>query len=87
MVNVAGLEMEKLVCAALSTVTVVLEDCFNSQFVSWAFVARTTHADPASPGVRVDPSTVHVLLVPGTTTHVTAPVPEPPVVVSARVWP
>jgi hypothetical protein len=44
-----------------------------------AFVARTTHPDPASPGVNVDPDTVHV---PDTTTHDTTPPPEPPVVAS-----
>ena len=43
--------------------------------MSCAFVARTTHDEPASPGVNVAPDTVHV---PDTTCHVTAPVPEPP---------
>ena len=52
--------------------------------VSCAFVARTTHDEPASPGVNVEPETVHV---PDTTCHVTAPVPEPPDDVSARFEP
>ena len=53
----------------------------------WAFVARMMHVDPAFPGVRVEPDKVHVLLDAGTTSHVTAPVPEPPLVVSDSVSP
>ena len=52
--------------------------------MSCAFVARTTHDEPASPGVNVEPDTVHV---PDTTCHDTAPVPEPPDDVSARFEP
>jgi hypothetical protein len=43
--------------------------------VSLAFVADTTHSEPASPTVSVAPDTEHV---PDTTDHVTAPVPLPP---------
>lgn len=46
-----------------------------------------TQTEPASPGVRVLPLTVHVLLVPGTTLHVTAPVPDPPVRANDNVSP
>lgn len=86
-VNEESFVMENPVWAALSTVMVVFDDCFTSQLVSWAFVARTTQVEPASPGVSVDETTVQVLPVAGTTTHVTAPVPEPPEVVRASVWP
>jgi hypothetical protein len=71
----------------LSTVTVVLDDWRTRKLVSWAFVARTWHTEPASPGVRTDPAMVHVLPVDGTTAHVTAPVPEPPDMVNDRVSP
>lgn len=86
-VNEPALVIEKPVWFALSTVTVVLADCLDDQFVSCALVARTTHAEPASPGVRVDPVMVQVLLVPDTTTQVTEPVPDPPDVVSVRSCP
>ena len=52
--------------------------------VSWAFVARTTHDEPASSGVNVAPSTEHV---PDTTCHDTEPLPEPPDDVSVRFEP
>ena len=52
--------------------------------MSWAFVAVTEHNEPASPGVRVDPDTVHV---PDATVHVTAPVPLPPDVVNDNACP
>ena len=47
-------------------------------------VARTTHNEPASPGVKVEPVTEQV---PETTVHDTEPVPEPPVLVIDSVWP
>jgi hypothetical protein len=42
-----------------------------------AFVAFTTHVDPASLGVSEDPFTEHI---PDTTSYVIAPDPEPPLV-------
>ena len=47
--------------------------------MSVAFVAFTTHDEPAFPGVNVDPTMEHV---PDTTTYDTAPEPEPPLVVN-----
>jgi hypothetical protein len=47
--------------------------------VSVAFDARTSHVDPASPGVKVVFNTVQV---PDVTVHDTVPVPLPPLVVS-----
>ena len=44
----------------------------------------TVHVEPASPGVKVEPVTVHV---PSMICHVTAPVPLPPDVVKDNVWP
>ena len=44
----------------------------------------TVHVEPASPGVSIEPDTVHV---PSMICHVTAPVPLPPDVVSERVEP
>ena len=44
----------------------------------------TVHVEPASPGVSVEPDTVHV---PSMICHVTAPVPLPPDVVNDKVWP
>ena len=52
--------------------------------MSWAFVARTEHVEPASPGVNVEPVTVHV---PSMICHVTAPVPLPPDVVNDNACP
>ena len=52
--------------------------------MSCAFVARTTHDEPASPGVNVAPDTEHV---PVTTCHDTEPLPEPPDDVSVREEP
>lgn len=52
--------------------------------MSCAFVARTVQEEPASPGVRVEPVTVHV---PSMICHVTAPVPLPPDDVKDRVDP
>ena len=44
----------------------------------------TVHVEPASPGVSVEPDTVHV---PSMICHVTAPVPLPPDVIKDNVWP
>ena len=52
--------------------------------MSWTLVAFTWHVDPASPGVKVEPDSVHV---PRTTCQVTAPVPDPPDVVNAYFCP
>jgi hypothetical protein len=45
--------------------------------VSVAFVALITHADPAFPVVNNAPPMLHV---PETTTYVTAPEPDPPLI-------
>ena len=83
-VKLLALVTENPVWLALPIVMVVLADCFANQLASCAFVARTTHGAPTSPGVRTAPEMVQVLFVPDTTDHVTTPVPEPPDEVSVR---
>ena len=55
--------------------TAVFTDETSLKLTSVAFVAFTTQADPASPGVNTPLSTLHV---PDTREKDTAPTPEPP---------
>ena len=54
------------------------------KLASDAFVAFTTQLEPTAPGVSTLPAKVQV---PETTEYETAPLPEPPLVVSVRVEP
>lgn len=82
--NDGALVIANPVCDALLIVIDVFAVYETKKFTSCAFVARTTHEEPASPGVNTAPLTVHV---PDTTVHETEPVPLPPEVVSDNAWP
>ena len=79
---VADVEVtDNAACTARAIEMVVLEDDTSRKLVSVTLVALTTQDDPASPGVSVEPETVHV---PDTFAQTSPPSPLPPVAVNAR---